>query len=158
MVLSVYFFFLLVIDQNWLPTCFNLSQTMPAAAMISFDAFDQSHPTMAPQWIINNYPWSHYCCTIVFIHTMRYLKKKLIEELEMELAELIAISSWWKQDIHTDFKAYTALKRGLILLVLFSTITILGRQRNWKILLFYCVGIVLFILFTSKIRPKLLAR
>ena len=33
----------------------------------------------------------------------------LIEELEMKLAELIAISSWWKQDIHTDFKA---LKRS----------------------------------------------
>jgi hypothetical protein len=31
---------------------------------------------------------------------------------------------------------YTALKRGLILLVIFSTITILGRQMNWKMSLF----------------------
>ena len=35
-------------------------------------------------------------------------KKKLIEDMEMELTELIATSGWWKQDIHTDFKAYTA--------------------------------------------------
>ena len=126
--------------------------------MISFDAFDQFHPTMAPQCNINNYPWSHYCCTMIFIHTMRHWKNKFIEELEMELTELIAISSWLKQDIHTDFKAYTALIRGLKLLVLFSTITILGRQRNWKIPLFYCVGTVLFILFTSNVRPLPLAR
>ncbi len=43
--------------------------------MISFNAFDQFHPAMAPQCISNNYPWSHYCCTIVFIHTMRCWKK-----------------------------------------------------------------------------------
>jgi len=53
-------------------------------------------------------------------------------------------------------KAYTALKRGLILLVLFSTITILifGGWRSWK-MLFYCVGLVLF---TIKIRSMLLTR
>ncbi len=131
---------------------------MPAATMISFDAFVQFQPTMAPQCNINNYPWSHYCCSTIFIQTMHCWKAKLIEELEMELAELIAMSGWWKQDIHTEFKLYNSLKRGLILLVNFSTITILGRQRNWKILLFYCVGIVLFILFASKIRTKLLSR
>jgi hypothetical protein len=131
---------------------------MPAATMISFDAFDQFQSTMAPPCNINNYPWSHYCCTMIFIQTMHCWKTKLIEELEMELAELIAMSGRWNQDIHTEFKLYTALKRGLILLVNFSTITILGRQRNWKIPLFYCVGIVLFILFASKIRTKLLSR
>ena len=158
--LSTSFFLFFVIDQNRLPICSNFSHPMPAAAMISFNAFDQLHPTMAPQCNINNYPWSHYCCTIiiVFNHTMHCRKKKLIEELEMELAELIAISGWWKQDIHTDFKPYNVLNRSLILLVIFSTITILGRQRNWKMPLFYCVGIVLFKLFTSKIRPKPLAR
>jgi len=31
-------------------------QPMPAAEMISFDAFGQFHPTMAPQCNINNYP------------------------------------------------------------------------------------------------------
>ncbi len=130
-----------------IPSCSNFSQSMPAAVMISFDAFDQFHPIMAPQCNSNNYPWSHYCCTMIFIQTMRCWKAKLIEELEM--------AGRWKQDIHTDFKPYTALKNGLILLVIFATITILGRQRNWKMPLFYCVGIVLF---TRKIRPKLLAR
>ena len=86
------------------------------------------------------------------------LKKEIDWGVEDGVAELIVISSWWKQDIHTDFKAYTAFKRGLILLVIFSTIAILGRQRNWKMPLFICVRIVLFILFTSNIRPKLLAR
>ena len=42
---------------------------------------------------------------------MRRWKKKLIEELEMDLVELIATSGWCKHDIHTDFKAYTALKK-----------------------------------------------
>jgi hypothetical protein len=54
--LSTLFLPLFVIDQNRLPTCSNFSQPMPAAAMISFDAFDQFHPTMAPQCNINNYP------------------------------------------------------------------------------------------------------
>jgi hypothetical protein len=41
----------------------------------------------------------------------------------------------------------------------FSMITILGRQRNRKMPLFYyCVGIVLFILFASNIRSKLMVR
>ena len=157
--LSTFVFPLFAIDQNRLPTCSNFSQPMPAAAKISFNAFDQFHPTMAPQCNNNNYPWSHYCCTIFFIHTMHRWKKKLIEELEMELTELIAISSWQNQDIHMDFKAYASLKSGLILLVIYSTITILGRQRNLKMPSFFCVGIVvLFILFTIKIRPKLLIR
>ena len=50
------FFLVLVIDQNRLTTCFNLSQAMPAAAMISFYAFDQFHSTTAPQCNNNNYP------------------------------------------------------------------------------------------------------
>ena len=126
MILFVYFFFLpLVIDQNRLLTCINLSQTMPAAAMISFYVFDQFHPTTAPQGNNNNYTWSHYCCTIVFIPTKCDLKKKLIEELEMELTELIHIWLIKTEYIHTDLKAYTALKRGQILLILFSTITLL---------------------------------
>ena len=37
-------------------------------------------------------------------------KKKTIEELEKEVAELIAKSGWCKQDIFTDFKDYLALK------------------------------------------------
>ena len=79
------------------------------------------------------------------------LLKKMIEELELKLAELIAISGEQKQDIHMDFKVYTVLKRILLLLVIFSLITILDRQRTWKMPLFYCVEIVLFILFTRKI-------
>ena len=39
-----------------------------------------------------------------------------------------------------DFKTYTALKRGLILLVIFSMITILDRQMSWKMPFFYCIG------------------
>ncbi len=31
-------------------------------------------------------------------------KTKTIDELDMELAELIVISSWWQQNIHTDLK------------------------------------------------------
>ena len=33
---------------------------------------------------------------MIFIHTMHCWKQKLIEELEMELAELIAMSGWLK--------------------------------------------------------------
>jgi hypothetical protein len=52
--LSTFFFPLFVSDQNILPTCSNFSQPTPAAAMISFNAFDQFHPTMAPQCNSNN--------------------------------------------------------------------------------------------------------
>jgi hypothetical protein len=54
--LSTTFFPFFVIDQNILPTCSNFSQPMPAAAMISFNAFDQFHPAMAPQFNSNKYP------------------------------------------------------------------------------------------------------
>ena len=54
--LSTFVFPLFAIDQNRLPNCSNFSQPMPAAAMISFNAFDQFHPTMAPQCNSNNYP------------------------------------------------------------------------------------------------------
>jgi hypothetical protein len=54
--LSTFVFPLFAIDPNRLPNCSNFSQPMPAAAMISFYAFDQFHPTMAPQFDSNNYP------------------------------------------------------------------------------------------------------
>ena len=38
---------------------------------------------------------------------MRVQNKKTIEEMEEEVAELIAESGQCKQDILTDFKAYT---------------------------------------------------
>jgi uncharacterized coiled-coil DUF342 family protein len=39
--------------------------------------------------------------------------KKSIEELEKEVAELIAESGQCKQDILTDFKAYRAVKKRI---------------------------------------------
>ena len=39
--------------------------------------------------------------------------KKTIEELEKEVAELITKSGQCEQDILTDFKAYTALKKRI---------------------------------------------
>ena len=57
-------------------------------------------------------------------------KKKSIEELKMELANIIANSGQTEQDIqqdiHTDYKDYHTLKKGSILLVLFSRIMTFG--------------------------------
>ena len=44
---------------------------------------------------------------------MRGKNKKLIEEMEKEVAELIAESGRCKQDILTDYKAYTAVKKRI---------------------------------------------
>ncbi len=118
--LSTFFFPIFVIDQNRLPTCSNFTQPTPAAAMFSFNAFDQFHPAMTPQCNSNNYPWSHYCCTVVFIHTMHCWKRCWLRSWSWSWQKLIAISSWWKQDIHLDFKSYASLKRGLIILVIFQ--------------------------------------
>ena len=38
--------------------------------------------------------------------------KKLVEEMEIEVAELIAKSGWCEQDILTDFNDYSALKKS----------------------------------------------
>jgi hypothetical protein len=46
---------------------------------------------------------------------MRGKKKKSIEELETELEQLIANSGRSKVDIRTDYNAYYALKKGLII-------------------------------------------
>ena len=51
--LSTLFFPLFVIDQNRLPTCSNFTQPTPAAAMISFNAFDQF-----------SQPWHHNAIAI----------------------------------------------------------------------------------------------
>jgi hypothetical protein len=39
--------------------------------------------------------------------------KKLIEELEKELTELIEKSGWSKQDIQLDYNAFRALKKRI---------------------------------------------
>ncbi len=44
---------------------------------------------------------------------MRDKKKKSIEEMETEVEELIAKSGWSKDDIHTDYNAYLALKKRI---------------------------------------------
>jgi hypothetical protein len=44
---------------------------------------------------------------------MRGKKKKSIEEMEMEVEELIAKSDWSKDDIHTNYNAYLALKKRI---------------------------------------------
>ncbi len=44
---------------------------------------------------------------------MRVKKKKSIKELEMELKEFIANSGQSKDDIHTDYIAYRALKKRI---------------------------------------------
>ncbi len=44
---------------------------------------------------------------------MRGKKKKLIEELEMELEQLIANSGQSEVDIHSNYNAYYALKKRI---------------------------------------------
>ena len=44
---------------------------------------------------------------------MRGQNKKTIEEMEMEVAELITKLGQCEQDILTDFKAYTSVKKRI---------------------------------------------
>ena len=57
-------------------------------------------------------------------------EKKSIKELEVKLAEFIGNSGRTEQDIHTNYKDYRALKKGLILLALILTIMTFGGDVN----------------------------
>jgi len=46
---------------------------------------------------------------------MRIKKKKSIEELETELEQFIVNTGQSKDNIHSDYNDYCALKRGLII-------------------------------------------